>query len=466
VNAQVRRNDPCPCGSGRRYKECHGKLEAGAPSVDSLVQAAMRLHQQGHVEEATRLYREILAQAPGNAFATHYLGLAAWHGGDVAQAERLMRASLEAERGVPDFHNNLGLLLRDTGRPDEAIERFRHALAADPRWVAAYNNLALTLEAQGRWDEALDAYRHAIAAEPRFAAAHQNLARTLLLLGRYAEGWQAYRWRLAAQGLATQPPDSAQPRLAEGLAGRSMVLVAEQGIGDVLFFLRFAPELARRGARVGFQGDERLYPLLERTGVFALGFGAAAGASERHFVGDLPWLLQANEPSRFPPPLGLTALQDRLARARAQLESFGPAPRVALTWRAGTVAPGPVRVQSKHVAADAMAARLRGRPATWVSLQRRPGAGEREALERALQAPVHDASRANEDLEDVLAWLALVDDYVGVSNANTHLRAGLGKPLEVLVPFPPEWRWGIEGGTSPWFPTAKVTRQAPGGDWP
>ena len=458
MNAQVRRNDPCPCGSGRRYKECHGKLDAGAPSVDALVQAALRLHQQGQVEEAARRYREILAQAPGNAFATHYLGLATWHGGDVREAERLMRAALEAERGVPDFHNNLGLLLRDTGRPEEAVARFRDALAADPRWVAAYNNLALTREAQGRWDEAIEAYRQAIAAEPRFAAAHQNLARTLLALGRYAEAWESYRWRLAAQGLATHPPDPAAPRFPETLAGRSMVLVSEQGIGDVLFFLRFAPELARRGARVGFQGDERLYPLLGRTGHFALGFGSAANAAERHFVGDLPWLLQANEPSRFPPPLSLTPLPDRLARARERLESFGPGPSVALTWRAGTVAPGPVSVQSKRIAAGALAARLRGRAATWVSLQRRPEPGEREALEQALQAPVHDASQANEDLEDVLAWLALVDDYVGVSNANTHLRAALGKPMEVLVPFPPEWRWGVAGERSAWFPGVRVTR--------
>ena len=458
MNAQVRRNDPCPCGSGRRYKECHGKLEPGPPSVDSLVQAAMRLHQQGHVEEAARRYREILAQAPGDAFATHYLGLATWHGGDVAEAERLMRASLAAERAVPDFHNNLGLLLRDTGRPDEAIERFRDALAADPRWVAAYNNLALTREAQGRWEEAIDAYRQAIAAQPGFAAAHQNLARTLLLLGRYAEAWESYRWRLVAQGLATQAPDPAGPRFPATLAGRSMVLVSEQGIGDVLFFLRFAPELARRGARVGFQGDERLYPLLERTGLFALGFGVTASAAERHFVGDLPWLLQANEPERFPPPLSLTPLHDRLARTREHLQGLGPAPRVALTWRAGTVAPGPVRVQSKRIAAEALAARLRGRRATWVSLQRRPEPGEHEAVGQALQAPLHDASTANEDLEDVLAWLALMDDYVGVSNANTHLRAGLGKPMEVLVPFPPEWRWGVAGDRSPWFPEARITR--------
>ena len=457
MSAPVRRNDPCPCGSGKRYKECHGRLEAGAASVDAQVQAAMRLHQQGRVDEAERRYREILQQAPGEPFATHYLGLATWHRGDIAAAESLMRAALAREARVPDFHNNLGLLLRDTGRGDEAIACFRAALAADPRWVAACNNLALTLEAQGRWTEAIEAYRQALAAEPRFAAAHQNLARTLLLLGRFAEAWEAYRWRLAAQGLATAPPQSTQPRLPASLAGRTLLLAGEQGLGDVLFFLRFVPELVRRGARVGFEGDARLYPLLERTGHFALGFGAGLAASERHFVGDLPWLLEAHDPARFPPPLALQPLPQRIAAAREPFEAAGPAPRVALTWRAGTVAPGPARTQSKRVAPQAFAQRLRGREATFISLQRHPEPGEREALQQTLGAPVHDASQANDDLEDVLAWLALADDYVGVSNANTHLRAGLGRPLQVLVPFPPEWRWGVAGG-SPWFPTARVVR--------
>ena len=458
MNAQVRRNDPCPCGSGRRYKECHGKLDAGPPSPESLVQAALRLHQQGRVEEAERRYRDILAASPGHAVATHYLGLAGWHRGDVAEAERLMRAALELEAGVPDFHNNLGLLLRDTGRPEAALEHFRRALGVDPRWVAAYNNLALTLEALGRWDEALQAYRSAIVAEPQFAAAHQNLARLLLLMGRFRDAWAHYRWRLAAQGLATTAPDAAQRPLPASLAGRDIALASEQGIGDVLFFLRFVPELVRRGARVGLQGDARLEPLLARTGHFALGFGATPHAAERFFVGDLPWLLEAHDAARFPPPLALRALPERVARVREQLSAMGPAPYTALTWRAGTVAPGPVRLQHKRIEADTFAQRLRARDATWISLQRRPEAGEREALEHALGARVHDASHANEDLEDVLAWLAAVDDYAGVSNANTHLRAGLGKPMEVLVPFPPEWRWGLEGHASPWFPGVRVGR--------
>lgn len=469
MNSPVRRNDPCPCGSRLRFKECHGRLDdAAAPGVDTLLQRALQAHQQGRVDEAQRDYRAVLEREPGNPVATHYLGMVAWHRGDLAEAERLMRAALAADASIPDFHNNLGLLLRDTRRLDEAIACFRATLAVDAGWLGAYNNLGLTLEAANRWDEACGAYRAAIAREPRLAVARQNLARALLTLGEFREGWAEYRWRLVAQGVTPQPPDAAQRPLPDTLAGRRFALRAEQGIGDVLFFLRFAPELVRRGARLAFRGDPRLHGMLQRSGHFELGCEAEnAGANDFETlpIGDLPWLLQANDPADFPPPLTLAPLTERVREVAAALRIPGEGPLVGLTWRAGTAAPGPTRTQLKELAPEALGERLRGRRARWICVQRLPREGEREALERSLGMPVHDASAANEDLERILAVMAVLDDYVGVSSANTHLRAGVAKPMEVLVPFPPEWRWGLEGERSPWFPAIRVTRQKPGGDW-
>jgi len=473
VNVPTRRNDPCPCGSGLRYKECHGRLGAAAPSaqppgIDALVQSALTLHQRGKIDEAERLYREILLREPGNAIATHYLGMVAWHRGDLAQGERMMRESIATDRAIPDFHNNLGLLLRDTRRPDEAIACFRRTLEVDPGWIEAFNNLGLTLEAVGRSDEAISAFREAITREPRFAAAHQNLGRALVARGDFRDGWEHYRWRLAAQGLTVTPPEPRRERFAVSLAGRRIVLRAEQGLGDVLFFLRFAPEAARRGAQLAFRGDTRLHPLLGRTGLFALGMDnerAPAPGLEGVFIGDLPWLLAADNPALFPAPLPLAPQPDRVKRLRASLQALGPRPWVALTWRAGTVTPGPMRTQLKEIAPAQLGQALRAHEATWVSVQRLPRAGEREALAQALGAPVHEASAANDDLEEILALLSVVDGYVGVSSANTHLRAALGASMQVLVPHPPEWRWGLEGSRSPWFPTMSVLRQEANVRW-
>jgi tetratricopeptide (TPR) repeat protein len=467
MTVPTRRNDPCPCGSGKRYKECHGSLANETSAVDALVRRSLAAHQQGRLDEAEAAYREILRAEPGNAVATHYLGLAAWQRGDVAGAERMMRDALARDASIPDFHNNLGLLLRDTGRAEEAIACFVRTAEVDPRWFEAHNNRGLALESAGRFQEAVDAYRAALAQQPGFAAAHQNLARALLTLGRHAEGWREYRWRLAAQGLERGAPDPGATPWPASLAGRRLVLKAEQGVGDVLFFLRFVPELAARGAALAFRGDARLHTMLARTGHFALGLaadGVPAPGCEPVSIGDLPWLLEANDPARFPPSLPLAPLGERVRAARETLSPLGAPPWIALTWRAGVASAGPSRTQVKEVPLDRLAAALRGSRATWIGIQRLPREGEFRKLSEALCAPVHDLTRANDDLEDMLALLSVVDRYVGVSNANTHLRASLALPMDVLVANPIEWRWE-QGERSPWFPTARLYRERPDGDW-
>jgi tetratricopeptide (TPR) repeat protein len=464
--APIRRNDPCPCGSGRRYKECHGSLAPQA-GLDALVRRALTAHQQGRIAEAEADYRAILAAHPGHPVATHYLGLATWQKGDPEGAERLMRAALEADASIADFHNNLGLLLRDTGRAEEAVACFRRALEVDPGYAGARSNLGLALESAGRVAEAVEAWRAALASHPADATMRQNLARALLTLGRFDEGWPEYRWRLLAQGLARTAPDRSAKPLGRNLAGRQLALLAEQGLGDILFFLRFAPELAARGARLAFVGDARLHGLLSRTGLFALGMhapGPVPPACEPTAIGDLPWLLEAGDPARFPPPLPLAPLEDRVAAMRERIESLGPGPRIALTWRSGVASVGPARTQVKQVGIEALGAALRGVRATWIGVQRLPGESERERLAQAIGAPVHDFSAANDDLESMLALLRVVDRYVGVSNTNTHLGASVGTSLDVLVAHPPEWRWTL-GAPSPWYPQARLYRERPGGDW-
>jgi Tfp pilus assembly protein PilF len=463
-----RRNEPCPCGSGRRYKDCHGKLGAGEPGADALVRRALSAHREGRIDEAARAYADILSREPANAIATHYLGLIDWQRGDLARAEERMRASIAADPKVPDFHNNLGLLLRDARRLDEAIDCFRAALAANPAWIEAYSNLALAFEAGGRWNEATAAYREAIAREPRFAAARQNLARALLARGEYREGWLEYRWRLLAQGIESSAPDPGVARLPADLAQREFLLLSEQGVGDVLFFLRFAPELVRRGARLAFRGDARLHSMLERTGLFALGIaseGVEAPGLEAIRIGDLPFLLAIDDPAGAPPSLALAPRAESLLPMRSALEASGPPPYVALTWRAGLASAGPSRTQLKEVDPATLGESLRGITATWIGVQRLPREGELQKLSDAIGAPVHDFSRCNDSLEEMLALLSLADRYAGVSNANTYLRAGLGLAMEVLVAHPPEWRWRTHGSQSPWFAATRVFRQRVDGDW-
>jgi hypothetical protein len=247
-----------------------------------------------------------------------------------------------------------------------------------------------------------------------------------------------------------------------------MALRSEQGLGDVLFFLRFAPELVRRGAALAFRGDARLHAMLMRTGLFSLGAerdDAPIADLESLFIGDLPWLLEAHDAEAFPDALPLAPLAERVDRMQASLEAAGPRPWSALSWRGGVASTGPARTQVKEFAPAEAGTLLHAAGTTWIGIQRLPRAGEFEAMSNALGAAVHDFSAANDDLEDMLALLSLVDRYIGVSNANAHLRASVGGSMQVLVPNPPEWRWGLAGETSPWFRSMRITRQQPGGRW-
>jgi hypothetical protein len=170
----------------------------------------------------------------------------------------------------------------------------------------------------------------------------------------------------------------------------------------------------------------------------------------------------------IPPALPLVALPDEVERMRHELARLGPPPYLGITWRAGT-APEAQRGAAwslhKEVALSDFGGALRGARGTVIALQRGPGPGEIGQLAARLGRTVHDLTALNEDLEAMLALLALLDEYIGVSNTNMHLRAGTGRGARVLVPHPYEWRWMSVGDESPWFPGFRVYRQGIDGDW-
>jgi hypothetical protein len=246
-----------------------------------------------------------------------------------------------------------------------------------------------------------------------------------------------------------------------------VVLRAEQGLGDQLFFLRWLPALRQRGLKPRLQLDSRLAPLLARSPdispeereVSAREVPAAVVA-----VGDLPAVLPRGD--RYPISIRLAASPHALDAMRTRLKALGPPPYVGIAWRAGTPlkAQGAFAALLKAVPIETLGRVLEGVTATVVSIQRNPEAGETDALADLARLPVHDLSSANSDLEHALALMALLDEYVGVSSTNVHLRHAAGHPSKVLVPNPPEWRWGVEG-ESPWFPGTAVHREIVDRGW-
>jgi hypothetical protein len=171
-----------------------------------------------------------------------------------------------------------------------------------------------------------------------------------------------------------------------------------------------------------------------------------------------------------PPPLALQPAPDAALRVEEKLAAFAGAPLLGVTWRAGTPRPGAARAGalaslSKEAPVAALGRALAAWPGEVLVTTRDVRPGEIEAFAAALGRPAHDCSAVNERLDDMLALIARLDEYVGVSSTNMHLRAAAGRSARVLVPAPAEWRWMAAGDTTPWFPGFRVHRQDAGGRW-
>jgi len=464
---------------------------------------ANALKDQERYQEAHDLYLRVTQLAPQFAEAYCNLGIALHKMKQYEPAEQAFRAGLARNPAFVPAHVSLAITLNSLRRHAEAEALCREALAREPRQKNAWPVLGKALLGLGRWHDALQCYERAVTEYPDSSDAWGDLgdalrhvgrmeealaafdrayalgnisplvrflkATTLFSVGRFAEGAAEYRGRQERVAFVEQYPGRALATdLPAGLGGLDICLLGEQGIGDELFFLRYAPLLKARGGRITYYGNPRISGMLARGGALDRvlpGNSPYAAADYTMLAGDLPHLLA---PPELPPPLALSPLPERVAAARERLRQLGPPPYIGLTWRAGT---GPQEQRGhvwflfKQAPLENFAAALGGVKATLVSLQRRPQAGETEKLGALLGKPLHDLSAANEDLEEMLALLAVMDEYVGVSNTNMHLRAGIGKTARVLLPWPAEWRWMAAGAASPWFPGFRVYRQQQNGDW-
>ncbi|HEX4781310.1 MAG TPA: tetratricopeptide repeat protein [Usitatibacter sp.] len=434
-------------------------------------QAAMEVFRRGSPGDAVARFDQVLASQPGHVAAQHFKGYALCQLGRFDEGLPLLERSLAAEPRNPTFNANLGTIRYVMGDIPAAIAVLERTVRIAPTMPEPYANLALALRESGDFDRALVAARRAVQLRPAFPAARINLAMCLLSLSRWKEAWEAYPWRpdpranLRDMGLAMTVAHATT--LPAPLQGAELTLHGDQGLGDVLFFIRFAAALRERGARLRFWGDERIGAILVRNGHVESATPATAPApagpdSHRLWLAELPSLLGAAE--SFPAPVRLVPLPGRVQAWREKLAASGPGPYTAITWRAGLPRSGKA-VLSKAVDPAALGAALHACPGSVVSVQRDPAPAEAAAFAAALGKPVADLGAANADLEDMLALMDAVDEYVCVSNTNLHLRAGLAKAARVLVPWPPEWRWTRDSPRSPWFPEFPLYRARGDATW-
>jgi len=456
---------------------------------------AVELHNGGRTGEAEVLYRKVLTTDGTNFYALHQLALILLDRRENADALSLLAAAVEQRPDSAEALANLGLALNAIGSHEQAVLACDHALALDakqtnawlnrssslteldrydeavasadralaltPKLAQAHYNRANALRELGRTEEALAAYARAIEFAPNYTKAHFNEGLTRLRAGDFARGWPKYEYRWKRPETPARAFAVPQWDGMATLAGRTILLHAEQGFGDTIQFARYAPMVAEQGARVILEVQRALLPLFEDFPGAAqvVAAGSTLPAFDLHCpLLSLPGLF-GTEIATIPNPVPyLSASAERRAFWAPHLPP-AKGPRVALCW-----AGNPNHDSDRHrsIPAPLLAPLLAVPGIQFASVQKDVRETDTAFLANTslLNFGVH-----LRDFGDAAAILSMCDLVITVDTAIAHLAGALGLPVWILVQHSPDFRWLMQREDSPWYPTARLYRQPAHFDW-
>ncbi len=358
---------------------------------------------------------------------------------------------------------NRGNALKELERFEEALACYDRALQVRPNYVEAYTNRGLALLELKRFDEALASYDRALQVRPDFAQVHQNEGLLRLLTGDFSRGWGKYEWRWKTEPLALRKRSYSQPlwQGAEALDGKTILLHDEQGFGDQIQFCRYVPLVAARGARVILGVERPLHELM--TSLAGVTQVVSEGDPLPKFDLQCPLLslplafatqletIPSVTPYLHAPVQAVKNWQARLA------SNIGP--RIGLVWSGR---PTHRNDRNRSISLRSLLPLL-DIEATFVSLQKDVRTDDVAVLKD--QSDLLHFGDALQSFSDTAALIANLDLVISVDTSVAHLAGALAKPVWVLLPFVPDWRWLLDRNDSPWYPTALLFRQDDTRQW-
>ena len=450
----------------------------------------------GQSANALSCFATVLSMDPQKAEAHYNKGLAYKCRGDSKAAADAFNAALHLNPDYASAHFSLGNLLLDHRDYLAAERHFRSAIRIKPDYIAAYNHLSTSLEQEGRLEEArqclasalrinprcavtlcnsgnlarksyqfteaIKRYRQALEQRPDFVEAHFNLAMVFLLLKDFKNGWLEYEWRLGQFAADSGYPNRHGWPLWQGqdLKGKSILVYDEQGFGDVIMFSRYLVKLKALGARVVFEVRQALFdlfshlPLIDETVIRHNNIKPETHCDYCIPLASLPGQFQTDQdtiPDDVP-----YLFADPAKTARWSRRITGKELKVGLVWR------GSDTDRSRRCRLEQFEPLLGLAGIRWYSLQIRSGPG---TAVQAQCGPLVDIGPDLNDFTDTAAVIANLDLVVTIDTAVAHLAGAMGKPVWVLLPFVPDWRWFLDGKQTPWYRTMRLYRQPAPGDW-
>jgi hypothetical protein len=391
-------------------------------------------------------------------------GLALARSGRGDQAMAIYQKALALRPDYPEAHHNLGNALDKKDRWHEAIAEYRIALALRPEFPEALADLGASLHDLGEYDEAIAVYQKTLALDPKLARAHLNMAIAMMLKGDLRQGFEHYDWRWDVSELGIRARSFEQP-IWDGsdLAGRRILLHAEQGFGDVIQMVRYVPAVAARGGEVWLECRTDLHRTLKNFP----GIKRLIDADHPNYNFDLHCPMMSL-PRRFqttletiPADIPYLRADPALAKVwRARFSANDSRLRVGLVW-AGSAVHYKDRRRSMPLSKLAPLANVPG--VQFYMLQKGPPAEQASSPPPGLS--MIDWTGDLNYFADTAGLLENLDLIVTADTSVVHLAGAMGKPAWVFIPYVPDWRWMLKREDSPWYPSLRLFRQEIMDDW-
>lgn len=427
---------------------------------------AIALGVTGRFDEAIVNYRVAVRLEPGLVDAYYNMANMLREQGRHDEAIAAYKRAIELRADYAEAYNNLGRALKECGRLDEAAENCEKAIALNPDLAEAYNNLGLLRKAQGRHAQAIEHYEKAIQLKPDYANAHWNRALTLLSCGRFSEGWGEYQWRRQAKLGAILDTQRENPSSWDGspFAGKRLLIRYEQGMGDCIQFVRYAPMVKARGGTVIFEAVGPLLSLLEGfDGIDELVEASPDGRPTAEFdldafLLDLPRVFGTTADTI---PADVPYLYADRAKVEQWADRLGGGDfKVGIVWagspRHTNDANRSCTFEHFETLGQVEGVRLFG-------LQKGPAAVQADRATGRM--PFMNLGGQIESFADTAAIIENLDLVISVDTAVLHLAGAMGKDVWGLLPFDADWRWLLDRSDSPWYPTMRLFRRSRMGDW-
>jgi Flp pilus assembly protein TadD len=431
-------------------------------SPEALANLGAALRQKGDLAEAVEVLHKAAVLSPGNTPVLVNLGAV------LTNLERFDDAISTLQTAVavrPDdelAHYNLAVAYKEAGRLPQALESFRRVTSLRLSNVEAIINTGDVLNQMGEYDQAIDAFNSALAVSPEDPAARTNLSFVLLLKGDYAKAWPLYESRRRLTNPSTARRFNKPEWEGQSLPGKRILVHREQGLGDTLQFIRYAPMVAERGLEVFFLCQRELRRLLTGQCRIAQLFTDDEPLPEfdvhcpllslPHIFGTTLQTIPAKVPYIFPDA-------DLQSRWRSRLDPTARL-KIGLNW-AGSPVPLGNRKRTVGLSALAPLAKIPG--AEFYSLQKGPAAAEAAEPPRGMK--LVDFSSDLHDFADTAALMWCLDLVITCDTSVAHAAGAMGVKTHVLLPHNPDWRWHLGRTDSPWYPTLTLHRQPAPGDY-